>query len=72
MQIVPVPLLETSCQTFRKEPFGVPLSGAVNPPHSQILRIDREGMTYKVIMHGYNVINLCKKYLLTPIVTNLR
>ena len=33
---------------------------AVNPPHLQILRVDREGMTDDVISHGID--HLCKKY----------
>ena len=44
---------------------------AVNPPHLQILRIDREGMIDDVISHGIWR-HLCKKCSLTwPIVTNL-
>ena len=44
---------------------------AVNLLGLQILRIDREGMIDDVITHG-TWRYLCEKYLLTPIVTNLR
>ena len=43
---------------------------AVSPPGFQILRTDWEGMKDDVIMHGSWCL-LCKKYLLTPITTNL-
>ena len=43
---------------------------AVSLPGFQILRIDWEGMKDDVIMHGSWCL-LCKKYLLTPITTNL-
>ena len=48
-----------------------PLGWAVNPPRLQILRIDKEGRVDEVIMNGIWC-HLCKKYLLTPIITNLR
>ena len=44
---------------------------AVNPPHVQVLRIDRElrkGIIDEVITHG-TLRHMCKKYLLTPIAT---
>ena len=38
---------------------------------NKLLRIDREGMIDDIIMNG-TWCHLCKKYLLTPIITNLR
>ena len=70
--VVWITIQSSSCQFIAvklqvRQSFIWALHRAVNPPHLQILRIDREGMKDDVIMHCWWH-HLWKKY---PIITNL-